>query len=230
MNYIWDIVLRAKEQGILKEELFFKSGKETSPWPEQSFPCINQKTIDSTEIEINPLVRFDHIFQRLLHVGLEGSEEFKEYLLDLSLHFLCDIDLYKGITKKEIYIHVIQSELAKGVYGDNIGEQFSLLSIQDKKAIATLLLTQIEIGISLSLFRKATNKLYENALLYQMKEEPNRILLYLGMANTPERSAKTELLISLFSPIQYETRVFWDCHFGVLTTDETMRLGAIEIF
>ena len=66
MNFLWDIALRAKEQGFKKEELFFKQAEEYSPYFEQSFSCVNETKVTSPVIESNLLYRFADIFQDIL--------------------------------------------------------------------------------------------------------------------------------------------------------------------
>ena len=67
MNYIWEILLRARAQGLSDNELFFAQAEDCSPWYEQSFPCLNEDTVTGPVVEINSLYRFSEIFQDLLH-------------------------------------------------------------------------------------------------------------------------------------------------------------------
>ena len=99
MNYIWDITLQAHIDGIKKNQLFFEQGANISPWYEQSFPNINQNRVEDTRIEINSLYRFDNIFGKYLQDGFLEHIDFKKYFFDLVIHFLCEVDLSKGITK-----------------------------------------------------------------------------------------------------------------------------------
>ena len=67
MNYIWEILLRARAGGVPDQELFFFQAKECSPWYVQSFPCLNEDTVTWPVVEINSLYRFSAVFQELLH-------------------------------------------------------------------------------------------------------------------------------------------------------------------
>ena len=55
MNYIWEILLRARANGVQDETLFFAQAKECSPWYEQSFPCLNEDRVTGPVVEINSL-------------------------------------------------------------------------------------------------------------------------------------------------------------------------------
>ena len=91
MNFLWDMVLKARKQGRKEEELFLGQAEEYSPFFEQSFACINETCIHSGVLEANLLYRFADIFQDLLNTescGIEESEyeEFRRYLIDIMLH------------------------------------------------------------------------------------------------------------------------------------------------
>ena len=116
MNYIWDIVIKAKQNGIKADKLFFKQGKDVSPWYEQSFSSINQNEVDDSKIEINSLYRFNDLFGKYLHEGFLENIEFKEKFFDLVIHFLSEIDLAKAISKESIYLLQLEEEIDNGVF------------------------------------------------------------------------------------------------------------------
>ena len=230
MNYIWEIVLNAKENGILKQELFFKQAEIFSPYYEQSFSNLNQSKVTEKEIEINSIYRFDNIFKDLLNPNLEELEEFTKYMFDISIHFLCDVDLYQGITKCDIYLYKIKESILNGEYGEIRAETFKNISNNEKNIIALSLLKQIKIGTSLNIFKDIMMLIYSNMIIYQMKDQPKLILVYVSKAKTAFEEQKIELLIDLFMPIEFKIRIFWDKHFGVVSVDETMKLQEIELF
>ena len=67
MNYIWEMVIKAKQNNLKSSELFFKQGNDISPWYEQSFSSLNQKEIENTNIEINSFYRFNDLFSKFLN-------------------------------------------------------------------------------------------------------------------------------------------------------------------
>lgn len=228
MNYIWDITLQAHIDGIKKNQLFFEQGANISPWYEQSFPNINQNRVEDTRIEINSLYRFDNIFGKYLQDGFLEHIDFKKYFFDLVIHFLCEVDLSKGITKESIYLSKIKSDIENNIWGKNIKNKF--LEFENIDIIITLILLQLRVGSSILIFKRALKSIYPNVLLYQMKNQPNLLLIYFGMKKTQKELKKIEFIQDMFLPLGFITRLFWDKHFGVCGIDSTMVTGEIELF
>lgn len=96
--------------------------------------------------------------------------------------------------------------------------------------LATLLLTQMETGSSLIVFRRAVLVLYPDAMLYQIKSEKKRLLLYLKDKKDETGEKKIRFVKDMFLPIGFELRVFWEYHFGIIGIDETMKLDEMAIY
>lgn len=228
MNFMWEMTLNAKDNSISKYDVFYKVSKDISPWYEQSLPYINQKKITNPNIELNPLYRFDYIFGKMLAPELEELNEFKEYFFDISTHFLCDVDMYAGLTKKDIYLIKLKKEFIE--FNENQTIIFNNFNKKQQESIMVFLLSQIQTGSQISIFRQLIITIYKNSLMYQLIDEPNTILLYLSIAKTTESNEKIDLLIELFVPLSFNIRVFWKDHFGVIGVDSTMILNQIELF
>lgn len=226
MEYIWDILLHAKEQHIQEQGLFFAQAKDCSPWYEQSFPCLNETEVRVRSVEINALYRFAHIFQELLHEA--GDSEFRAFLFDAGIHLLANQDLLSGLSIRDFYVQKLISELESGAYGETTTQTFHTLSPEQQRKVASLTLAQYETGSSLFIFRQAITLFYPNCLLYQLRAEPETLLLYLGLP--AEQARQVQMLQELFLPVQYQLRVFWTEHFGVMDVDSTLYMDAIEIY
>lgn len=229
MNYIWEMVIKAKQNNLKSSELFFKQGKDVSPWYEQSFSSLNQKEIENPNIEINSLYRFNDLFNKFLHEGFLENIEFKEKFFDLVVHFLSEIDLSKGLSKESIYLLQLEEEINEGILGKEIGKNFKAFDKNEKDKILPILLTQLKIGSSLYNFRGALKSIYPDVLLYQMKEEPNKILIYLGIKKDENQIKKINFIIDMFLEVGYKTRIFWENHFGVGAVEQTLHLDEIEL-
>ena len=212
MNYIWEILLRARAQGLSDNELFFAQAEDCSPWYEQSFPCLNEDTVTGPVVEINSLYRFSEIFQDLLHNM--GDSEYLRHLFDAAVHILAAQETLSGLSKRD--------------FSASIAQALQLLSEEQKRGVASLLLAQYETGSSLLVFRQALTALYPQAMLYQLKPHPEQLLLYLGLANADRRIV--QMLEDLFLPLQYQVRIFWTKHFGVWDVDATLVFDEIEIY
>lgn len=227
MNYIWDILIRAKELGREETDLFFAQAKDCSPWYEQSFSCLNE-TEPGGIIEVNTLYRFASIFQSLLHETPRSI--LSAYLLDASLHLLANRELLSGIRADDFYVQKLLQEFLRGNFGEKAARVCGTLSRERRRKLAFLLLAQYRTGSSLPVFRKAVTAFFPDALLYQVKDTPQTLLLYLGQRKSEALEMQVRLIADLFLPIQYHLRIFWHDHFGVLGIDATMRLEQIELY
>ena len=99
MNYLWDIALRARQQGIDEKDLFFVQAQDYSPFYEQAFPCINETSIKDNVIELNLLSRFAEVFQEILAPDIQEMPDLNRYLIDAALHIILYIELHHGIGK-----------------------------------------------------------------------------------------------------------------------------------
>ncbi len=228
MNFIWDIILTAQAKGIKKEEIFFAWAKECSPWYEQSFSILNEKKIPSLQVEVNPLFRFGSTFGEMFHPELEELEEFKQYLLDVSLHFLCEADLQKGITPQDIYKKYVKDNFL--TIAPELSRTFSQLTLNQQEIFLISYVNQLKTGSSLACFREMVHHFYPKAILYQIKDETEQLLLYIDQKKTEEKEAELQLILESFLPLFYQISVFWNVHFGVVEVEKTMKLEEIQLF
>lgn len=229
MNFIWEIVKKANMQSIKSEELFFCQSDQVSPWYEQSFTSLNQKEIDSKIIEINALCRFSGIFNNILHKELEGYEEYRKYIYDVFIHFLAELDLNSHLTRDDFYLSRLQNEIIDGVCGEKYGITIARMNFYDRKNLIDLLYHEMHTTATLTIFRNAIRMIYTDALLYQLKDKPNELILYVGMKKLKEEQ-KVNFIIDMFLPLGFDIRIFWENHFGVMSVDATMELDEIELF
>lgn len=238
MNFFWDIVLRAEEQGKKEADLFFVQADEYSPFYEQSFPCVNETEVTGNVIELNLLYRFADIFQEILSPELaeESAEadndysEFRTYLIDAALHALLYTDLRTGLTKRDVYIKKLIEELLGGRFWKAAASQFALISHSRQNRLATLLLTQMQTGSSLLIFRRALLVLFPQARLYQMKGQQEQLILHLEQKPAEANQQCLQFVQDMFLPVRYQLRVFWEYHFGVIGVDDTMRIDEIALY
>lgn len=230
MNFLWDIALKAQAQGVPEEELFFCQAKEYSPFYEQAFPCLNEREVQKGRIELNLLLRFDHIFQDILAQEEGKASGFREYLIDAALHMLLYTDLRHGLSKRDIYIRKIRQELEEGIFWKEASEVFRDIPMERRNRLAALTLTQMQTGSSLMIFRKSIKVIFSDAVIYQIKDDRKKILLYLREDKTESREKELRLLQDMFLPIRYELRVFWKYHFGIIGVADTMQMDKIAIY
>jgi len=74
MNYIWDHAIKALQQGVDQDDIFYRYGQPFSPYMELSFIDINE-TKPQIEVEINPYYRYYSIFKELFEPNFIVSEQ-----------------------------------------------------------------------------------------------------------------------------------------------------------
>ena len=230
LNFLWDIVLRAKQQGTSEMDLFFCQAKEYSPFYEQSFSCLNENRIRSNEIELNLLYRFADMFQEILAEDVEDISQFQRYFIDAALHLILHTDLYHGLTKRDVYIYRLLEELEDGTFWRRAEKEFAIIPNEKRSRIATLVFNQIQTGSSLMTFRRALLVLFPDAVLYQIRTERKKLLLYLSENKTENGERMLLFIQDMFLPISYDLRVFWKYHFGIVGVDEAMRIDEIALY
>lgn len=235
MNCIWDIVLQAAQDDLESGKLFFKPAKNSSPYYEQSFKCINQTHVDEAEIEINPLARFSKIFEYLLHPDLLNlvyvrQRQFTLYFFDLITHILAEVDLCHGMTRREFYIRQICRELLNGVFGEVAREGMIQLKRDKQLAVADELLRVMEVGSSIHSFCHIMKQIFVDCIIYQSRAHPQKLYVYIGQRQDECLQKQWQLIRETFLAFDVEVKVFWDKHFGILDVEETMRLDNIAIF
>ena len=227
--------MRAAEDDIETGKLFFKPAKSFSPYCEQSFKTINQRRVEDTEVEINPLARFTAIFEYLLHPDclnliFVNQRQFTAYFFDLLTHILADVDLTHGMTRREFYVRQIRRELLSGIFGTVASEGMKQLKRDKQLAVADELLCVMEVGSSVRSFCRIMKQIFADCIIYQGRLHPQRIYVYIGQKQTEQRQKQWQLIRETFLAFDAEVRVFWDKHFGIINVNETMRVDNIAIF
>lgn len=230
MNFLWDIALTAIGQGMKEEELFFRQAEDYSPFYEQAFSCINEKEVPGREIELNLLFRLAPIFQELLAEEDPVNPQFNRYLADAALHMILYTDLRHGLSKRDICIRKVREELENGVFWKGGAETFRRIPLEQRNGLAALVMTQMQTGSSLMIFRRGIRLLFPDAIIYQLREDRREIPLYLKENRTEERERILRLVQDMLLPVSFHLRVFWQYHFGVIGLDDTMKIDEIALY
>lgn len=229
MNYIWDYVIAAKQQGIEKEEITFLPAEDYSPYMELSPELLNSSHV-SKEVEVNPYYRFYDMFKDLFHPDAVVDEEFRNVLFDIVIHLLAEIDLMQGMNKREYYTRFVLKDLERGVLGKNIQQSLSLFTEEEKEIIALNILRLYETNKELYLFIDTIKKIFKNSIIYVKSEEKEELLLYVGVKKTQISQQKLQLIQEIFLPIHFHVKLFWNYHFGMIDVDETMKINKIALY
>lgn len=229
MNYIWEMILKLEDTPIEKEHVFFRQATDYSPYYEQAFLCMNQQRVESQIIEINSLYRFNAIFSQLLSPYIEEAESVKDYLFDILIHYLVEVDLRHGLSKKEYYIRRLKQSIEAGEYGTAVARRFVQIETKQQMLLCEMMLGQLQTGASIACFAKVIRALFPDAIVYKKQSKEKQVLVYIGELYEKLRENTIIFIIETFLPLDFSVRLFWEHHFGIVGVAETLKIDAIEI-
>ena len=231
MNYIWDALIMAKRKNIDIKELTFRLADVYSPYLELAMSYINFEITDKTkELEVNPFYRLGFIFNRMFAPDNEENLELKEELLNCMLHYINNIDIYTGMNKNEFMRMYIKKDIVNGYFGENIKEKWSLFSLDEQETITTQMINMYQTGSSVEVVRKAILGIFPDGYVYFNKVKKNELLIFLGIVEADIYKSKIDFLTELFMPIDFEYKIYWSRHFGIIGNDELMKEDSIVLY
>lgn len=229
MNYVWDLLMRAREHKMDVNTFHFVPAVSYSPYMELSLVDLNTSQLEQV-VEINPYYRFYSIFRDLFPPDAEEGLELRESLFDIIMHFLAEIDLYQGMNRREYHIRFVQRDIADGIFGLKVKESFEQLNREEQDAIAEGLLRLYETGEAVHLLKETMRRVFHRSIIYANCEEKDEMLIYIGQEETQLSRMKVDLILDLFLPARFTTELYWTSHFGILEADPTMKIDAIALY
>ncbi len=230
MNYLWEIMLQAKEQGIEADKISFKAARKYSPYMELSEEFLNVTKIEEPyTVEINPYYRFQQIFKNMFHPDLQDYPSLRNGLFQLLIHQLSENDLKMGMTKEEYYKKLLGSAVTEGIYGREAAQAFALFEQKEKEILLQGMLILYRAGESIALFRQVICALIANCIVYNSNDDPYEILLFIGKKESESLKRKVAFIINQFAGIRYHIDIYYEYHFGIIGIEETMEIGEIAI-
>ena len=122
MNYLWEVLLGARKQGIAEDGIRFTMAKEYSAYMEVSNQFLNQKEMEEGQVvEVNPYYRFYDIFKELYQPEMKEYTRLRDSLTNLVFHQLAENDVLSGMTREEYYKKLLYRDLMEGAYGQGGG-------------------------------------------------------------------------------------------------------------
>ena len=229
LNYIWEVILKAGEQGFPREKLRFTQAKTPSPYMEASFEELNRQYLDDAPVEINAYYRFSAIFDHVLN-GLVDYPEFRDCLYDILMHYVAEINIREGLCRSEYHGQFLRENVKAGRFGREFTEVFQTFEPSQARFVVESMVRLYELGPSVTLFRTVMRQIYPRSIIYLDSVERRELLIYIGKKETPGLRRQVEFLLSLFVPFDYIIHLFWDMHFGIVGVDETMELDEFVVY
>lgn len=212
---------------VKKECIHFLQAKSFSPYSEFSKQWIQEKG-DRCELTINGFYRYDRIMEPLFR-NETVSQEMKDWLFDVYMHYLTELEFRKGITWQEGKIWEHMRRLRDGVYGDEMREIFLELTGEEQYYIASTMERQASNRESVYLFSDCMVAVMHDGVVYKNKQRDKELLFYINQKKTSAGERKIAFMREMFMPLGYQLEVLWERHFGVLGYKQTLELGEIEL-
>lgn len=230
MNYLWEVLIQAKNEGVSAEHIRFMMPRIFSAYMEISNVFINQGSVGGeSRIEINPYYRFYDIFKDLCQPDYEQGEELQNSLFNLIMHQLAENDVLSGMTREEYHKALLLQDILEGRNGWLAQSAISLFSIDEKQVILSGMLRQYLTGCSIDLFREMMTALIPEHIVYHNNEKTSEVLIYIGRKKTETLEKKLQFLVAAFLDLSGVVDIYYEYHFGIIGVEETMCIGELAI-
>lgn len=230
MNYIWEVMLRAENEGMDPSGIRFLPVSNGSPYTEVVFEDINRKSLSGKTVEVNPLYRFAKVFSKVFDFNVTGYEKTRDIFFDAMMHYMAELDLREGLSKQEYFLRFLIRDLMNGVCGSQAQEVIMRFDKKKMRRLLYLILKLYQCGSSVYLFKEVMRCMYPESLVYASNEAVRQILIYIGQKETENERLKLNFLQDMFLPINFQVILFWEHHFGIFDVEETMVMGELMLF
>lgn len=231
MNYLWQLLLHAKESGIDADSIRFRVAKSYSPYMELAQNEINNIEItDGMVIELNPYYRYYSIFKDMYHEDMSEYRELRDAMFHLIIHFIAEEDLKQGMNRQEYYKAFLFECILDNDFGATAQKNIMLFNIKERNLILNGLIKLFATGHSLDLLKEMMTKLFSNTIIYSSRCHINEMLIYIGQKETKELEAKVELVLQLFAHAKSQIELYYHYHFAILGLEETMGIDEIALY
>lgn len=228
MNYIYNMLLKADEQNVKREKIKFKQAEIFSPYMEMAFEEINFNGIPKNqEVEINSFYRFEGIFKEIFDINFKENIELRNTLFDILIHYLAGLDLKSGLSKKEFYKIFLLRDIENNVFGESLKSNIECFNKEEKDIFLNGLITLYETGTSLELFKNVLSRIFRYSTVYLSKDAPKDIYIYLSEYKNESFEGKVNSIIDTFLPVNMNSFLFWDKHFGIIGEENVMKSDEI---
>lgn len=222
MEEFWKLVSKNKDK------IRFVQAESYSPYSEFSVKGKKELSNGVLQLSVNSFYRYDSIMQPLF-TNSQLSEKHKEWLFDIYMHYLTELEYRTGMTYLEYQVRSCMQDLLSGQYGKKIQETYKLLDEKDAYSLAHMLYLQRQTQESIEKFTSILVDVLHNGIVYKNEMNEKELYLYLSEKEENEKNSIIDMIKQLFMPLGYELRVFWEQHFAVIGENQTMHIDEIEI-
>lgn len=230
MKYLWEALLKAKEQEIDIHEIRFQIAKSYSPYLELAQEDLNTAEIrEDIPIELNPYYRFENIFREITSQELKKYPELQKSLFQILITMIGENDLKQGMNITEYKKKFFCKDLKEGCYGEEIKKDFCCFTKDQQQIILEGMVKLYSAGTSIDLLRHILITLFPQSILYHHACQ-NELLIYIPSEKTEETQRQIEFIGRVFADIKYKIEVYYQYHFPILGVDAACQIGEIALY
>ena len=229
MNYLWELMVKANQRQAAKKELTFHYPKRYSPYLELNFENLNQQQL-AEEVEINPYYRFYTIFNQMFLPDDLADQQLKSVLFDLFIHYIAEIDVNQGNHKRDYHVGFVQEDIANGLFGAFVQENYDLFTFQQKKQLAHNLLRLYQTNQGVLIFKESIQLVFPKTIQFVHLGDKNELTLFLQVRRTQEQEKKVAVLRELFLPFKFSLDVYYEHMIGIIEEEAFMKIGQFILF
>lgn len=230
MNYLWEALLKAKEEGIDIHKLKFKIAKSYSPYLELAQEELNNIQIkEDVPIELNPYYRFEEIFKEITSQELEQYPALQQGLFQILIAMIGENDLKRGMNRAEYEKKFLYQDIMSGCYKEEMKKAFLYFTKEQQQIILEGMRHLYTTGASIDLLRHMLISLFPDSILYHHKSQ-NELLIYIREEKTEEIEKQVKTVSELFGDMKYNIEIYYQYHFAILGVDDTCRIDEIALY
>lgn len=230
MNLAWEAALCADKSGFDREDISYVPSLNGSPYVEVVLDKLNATKLTRPEVEINPLYRFSNLFADMFNINLNEYQTSRELFFDIYLHYMVQLDLRQGLSRKQYQLRYILKDLLADVCEIRSDEVILQMEPGQIAVLLRLVWKLYRCGSSILLFKEVMKAIYPDSIIYESREKANQLLIYIGEKETERNKRQMDLLRAVFLPITKQVSLFWEHHFGIIGVSETMVLDEMVLF
>lgn len=189
-------------------------------------PCMEVFEDDSISVDVNPLIRFNSLYEELQNVKKLGCIDEKE-LENILFHFLAQIDRCDGLDKRQAQMESLRQEIEAGYYGQECQFRWQKLSRRDQECILYVL-AEKQVLQNRDCFMWAIRLSFPFASLC-FEKATGQYYLYLGVQYSEYYDNLACVIRFLFWRLDLLLDIIWDKHYGIIGSDNTMEIDSIQI-
>jgi len=193
---------------------------------EKISPYMEVFSDNESVISVNPLIRFSELYCMLESVDCSNLK--MDSFQNVLFHYLVSLDLLKGFDQRQIGIDYLRQEIQNGYWGALAENNWKQLNEKHQEVLLHSLYMKLINDSPDDYFFMTVQRLFSVvSLIYE--KSANQYYLYIGERKTEYNQILINFVIGFFWSIQKDIEIVWEKHYGIIGSDNTMKISEILI-